>query len=156
MGRDRSDYELLFDHCVSELERGRERRASLQLLCMAVIETLPSVRWIGFYLTVPGEDFLVLGPFEGPPSGRVRLEISEDPNGRVHLSHADEYSGDDSPVNGEVALPVRRGDSADAPLGRLVVTMTRELSGAEEEALYRFLSRLADVSAPYMIEIPAE
>ena len=47
---------------------------SLHRVCRALRSAIPHYDWVGYYLAVPRERLLVLGPFDGAPTEHVRIE----------------------------------------------------------------------------------
>lgn len=58
------DYDLLAQQLVALAEGETSRVAVLANASALLMQTLPDVSWVGFYLT-EGDDQLVLGPFQG-------------------------------------------------------------------------------------------
>lgn len=50
-----------------------ESGAALAQVCRLMRDQLATYDWVGFYIAVPAERVLVLGPFEGKPTEHVRI-----------------------------------------------------------------------------------
>ena len=46
---------------------------ALQRICMLLHSRVDHYDWVGYYLAVPSERLLVLGPFEGAPTEHLRI-----------------------------------------------------------------------------------
>jgi L-methionine (R)-S-oxide reductase len=68
------------DNRLAELVRETSRLAShddpggaLARICAHLLREVPHYDWVGYYLAVPDEKVLLLGPFEGAPTEHVRI-----------------------------------------------------------------------------------
>lgn len=138
--RDRQpDLEALLADCRRELERGAARRAGLHLVCELLRREVPLYDWVGFYLVDPEEGALVLGPFSGRPTERLRI-----PRGGAVAGDAGERH--------RIALPLRSGDTV---IAFIVVESNRSAgSAAFTDADERFLEQVAASAAPYVPPVP--
>lgn len=86
-----------------------------------VFDQLPDINWVGFYLTVPGEQNseLVLGPFQGKPAcmkiqfGRGVCGTSAQKREAILIDDVDAFPGHiacDSASRSEVVIPLIQGD----------------------------------------------
>ncbi len=69
----RYDFDTLLERCRGELKRGDERGVGLQLVCDFLQREVAHYDWFGFYIAVPAERMLVLGPYQGEATDHVRI-----------------------------------------------------------------------------------
>ena len=58
---------------VKSLAAGVDPGAGLQRVCELLRREVPWYDWVGYYLAVPAERLLVLGPFAGEPTEHLRI-----------------------------------------------------------------------------------
>lgn len=151
----RPDFDRLYRDALKELERGASRGVSLQLVASLLHRRVSGYDWVGFYLAVPRERLLVLGPFEGEPTEHVHI-----PYGRGICGQAAErlesfvvrdvrdetnYLACSVSVRSEIVVPVFRE-------GRFVaeIDIDSHRPDAFDESDRAFLERLAEAVAPYV------
>ncbi len=67
------------NHCdrlisrIRELASHEDAGGALARVCALLRDEVTHYDWVGFYLAVPGERLLVLGPFEGAPTEHLRI-----------------------------------------------------------------------------------
>ena len=61
----KKDFGIIISEIDALIERGGERDEVLQGICDILREKVEYYDWVGFYLTVPGQEELALGPFNG-------------------------------------------------------------------------------------------
>lgn len=166
-------YNALLIACRRELERGAERRAGLHLVCDLLHQELSHYNWIGFYLAEPVDRVLVLGPFAGQPTDRLRIPYGRGVCGEVavredELPERRGFRARSAAVQSEIAVPVmvsesarpadgaRSADGAAPPLRSLVAVIDVDsyrlaaFSREDED----FLVKLAEAAAPFVPRIP--
>lgn len=58
---------------VDELSSGEDPGGALQRICMLLKDEVGHYDWVGYYLALPHERMLVLGPFEGAPTEHLKI-----------------------------------------------------------------------------------
>ena len=58
---------------VKDLTRDSDPGRTLQRTCQFLRDSVDHYDWVGFYLVVPGERLLVLGPFAGEPTEHLKI-----------------------------------------------------------------------------------
>ncbi len=161
MGRDgRLDYDLLYRSSLSELRRGESRGVSLQLICALLQREVPHYDWFGFYLAVPDEEILVLGPFEGEPTEHIRIPFGRGICGQAasrrktfvtaDVALESDYLACSPSVKSEIVVPIV--SESGVVLGEIDVD-SHETDAFSTEDVH-FLERLAPETVPYLPVIP--
>ncbi len=158
------DYDALLGACRNELERGAPRKAGLHLVCDLLHREVPHYDWFGFYLAVPEERVLVLGPFAGEPTDHVRIPYGRGICGQAAERAAtfrvddvfaqDNYLACSLKVQSEIVVPVF--DDPRAPDRTVVAEIDIDSHRpaaftAKDES---FLEKLAEAVAPHVPRIP--
>ena len=148
----------LLQRCRAELERGADRHVGLQLVCSLLHREVPHYDWFGFYIAIPEERILVLGPFEGEPTDHVRI-----PYGRGICGQAadtldtfvvDDVAGEENylscsvDVRSEIVVPVFRDG---AFVAEIDIDSHRPAAFDPEDRA--FLEELAVACAPYIPDL---
>ena len=81
MGRDNRADQLIAE--IRPLAAHDDAGGALQRICMLLRERVEHYDWVGYYLAVPGERTLVLGPFEGAPTEHLRIPYGTGVCGRA-------------------------------------------------------------------------
>jgi len=95
-----------------------DRDDKLLAICLVLAEQVPHYHWVGFYLAVPQEQMLELGPFVGEPTDHVRIPYGRGICGRVAQSEQtlvipdvtaeSNYLACSIRVRAEIVVPVMR------------------------------------------------
>ena len=140
------------------LSRRDSEGTRLQLLCDYLREAVPHYDWFGFYLAVPGERMLALGPFSGEPTEHVRIPYGRGICGQAaereetfvvqDVSTQDNYLACSLAVKSEIVVPVFHE-------GRVVgeIDIDAHVTNPFTEADNRFLEGLAERVAPLLAVI---
>ncbi|NBC30161.1 MAG: GAF domain-containing protein [Spirochaetes bacterium] len=88
----------------------------LQNLCDYLKEYIDHYDWVGFYLSVPGERMLALGPFSGEPTEHIRIPYGRGICGQAadreetfviqDVTTQDNYLACSLAVKSEIVVPV--------------------------------------------------
>lgn len=154
------DWDELRRSCRSELQRGRERGVGLQLVCDLLQTGVPHYDWVGFYLAVPGEPMLVLGPYQGTPTEHLRIPFGTGICGQAAERRAtlvvddvtaqDNYLACSIHVRSEIVVPVMDGSTVRAEID--IDSHQRAAFTAEDR---RFLEWLAPLSVEHLPALEA-
>lgn len=68
---------------VRSLASHADAGGALERVCIFLKESVPHYDWVGFYLAVPDERILLLGPFEGAPTDHIRIPYGSGICGRA-------------------------------------------------------------------------
>jgi GAF domain-containing protein len=140
------------------LSRQDSEGTRLQLLCDYLREAISHYDWFGFYLAVPGERMLALGPFSGEPTEHVRIPYGRGICGQAaereetfvvqDVSTQDNYLACSLEVKSEIVVPVFHQ-------GRVVgeIDIDSHVTNPFTEADNRFLEDLAERVAPLLAAI---
>jgi len=89
---------------------------ALARICALLKSRVDHYDWVGYYLAVPGERLLVLGPFEGAPTEHVRIAYGRGLCGQAAVSEEwfvvpdvraqDNYLACSGATRAEVVVPV--------------------------------------------------
>lgn len=149
------DFDLLYSQACAELERGAERGVSLQLVASLLHREISYYDWFGFYIAVPAERILVLGPFEGEPTEHLRIPYGRGICGQAaerldtfvvdDVLAADNYLACSVSVRSEIVVPVFRGGEFVAEID--IDSHTRNAFRPDDRC---FLEKLAPQLAPYI------
>ena len=151
----------LIKRCRVELERGASRNVGLQLVCTLLHAEVPHYDWVGFYIAVPEERLLVLGPYEGESTDHVRIPYGRGICGQAaerletfiidDVSAQDNYLACSIHVKSEIVVPVFRDGAFIAEID--IDSHTAHAFTAEDRA---FLEDLAELCSPVIPAIPEE
>lgn len=153
------DTAALLESCREELDRGRARGVGLQLVCSLLHRRVSHYDWFGFYIAVPEERLLVLGPFEGAPTDHVRIPYGRGICGQAaerletfvvdDVATAGNYLACSIHVRSEIVVPVFRD-------GRFVaeIDIDSHSPAAFTDRDRHFLESLAELVAPDIPTIP--
>lgn len=148
----------LLQTCRDELKRGADRSVGLQLVCTYLQKTVDHYDWFGFYIAVPEERLLVLGPYEGAPTDHLQIPYGRGICGRSAESlqpfvvedvrSQDNYLACSVHVKSEIVIPVFRDGAFVAEID----IDSHQVDAFGDEDL-RFLTELATLCAPYIPKI---
>jgi GAF domain-containing protein len=125
----------------------------LQNLCDYLKEHIDHYDWVGFYLSVPGERMLALGPFSGEPTEHIRIPYGRGICGQAadreetfliqDVTTQDNYLACSLAVKSEIVVPVFHG-------GEVVgeIDIDSHVANPFTEADNQFLEALAERVAP--------
>ncbi|MFP4484910.1 MAG: GAF domain-containing protein [Spirochaetaceae bacterium] len=131
------------------LTRPGSEGTRLQLLCDYLRDAIDHYDWFGFYLAVPGERTLALGPFSGEPTEHVRIPYGRGICGQAaereetfvvqDVTTQDNYLACSLAVKSEIVVPVFHD-------GEVVgeIDIDSHVTNPFTEADKRFLEELAD------------
>ncbi len=149
------DFEQLFSRAKRELARGADRGASLQLVASLLQREVAHYDWFGFYIAVPSEQMLVLGPFEGKPTEHLRIPYGRGICGQAaerlqtflvdDVAAQDNYLACSLEVKSEIVVPVFRDGEFVAE-----IDIDSHRVAAFDDTDQRFLERLAAEVAAYV------
>tara|TARA_B100000614_G_scaffold259497_1_gene284220 strand:+ start:880 stop:1404 length:525 start_codon:yes stop_codon:yes gene_type:complete len=152
------DFDDLLERCRAELERGAERHVGLQLVCDLLHREVPHYDWFGFYLAVPEERVLVLGPYQGEPTDHVRIPYGRGICGQAaerrdtflvdDVAAQDNYLSCSIHVRSEIVVPVFEGDEVVAE-----IDIDSHRTAAFTDADRRFLEQLASLVVPHLPDL---
>ena len=110
------DYRELYARCEQELLRGAERGVGLQLVCDLLQRQVAHYDWVGFYIAVPEQRMLVLGPYQGESTEHVRIPYGKGICGQASerretflvsdVNAQDNYLSCSLKVKSEIVVPV--------------------------------------------------
>lgn len=153
------DYRELMGRAREELDRGAKRHVGLQLLCNLLHDEVPHYDWVGFYLLVPTEETLVLGPYQGASTEHVRIPWGVGVCGQAaergetiivpDVRQEGNYLACSIHVRSEIVVPVRSGDAVIAEID--IDSHTPDAFSEEDR---RFLEALAPYTAVHVPPIP--
>ncbi len=148
----------LLEMCNKELLRGAERGVSLQLVCSLLHREVSYYDWFGFYIAVPQERLLVLGPYEGASTEHLRIPYGRGICGqaaeRLETFLADDVGSQDNylacsvHVKSEIVVPVFRDGQFIAEID--IDSHTPRAFTKEDVS---FLEALAPLCAPHVPDI---
>jgi L-methionine (R)-S-oxide reductase len=148
----------LLEECKNELQRGAPRGVSLQLVCTLLHREVPHYDWFGFYIALPEEKLLVLGPYEGAPTDHLRIPYGRGICGQAaerletflvdDVASQDNYLACSVHVRSEIVVPVFRDGQFIAE-----IDIDSHTPGAFTDQDRAFLESLAPLCAPYVPEI---
>lgn len=155
------DFDRLLAQCASELDRGAPRSVGLQLVCDLLHREVPHYDWFGFYIAVPPERMLVLGPYQGEPTDHVRIPYGRGICGQAaerketflvdDVSAQDNYLSCSIHVRSEIVVPVFSGDEVIAE-----IDIDSHSTAAFSPEDRRFLEKLAELVAPHIPDLSGE
>lgn len=143
------------------MDRGRARSVGLQLVCDLLFREVPHYDWFGFYLAVPSQRMLVLGPYQGEPTDHLRIPYGRGICGQAadrretflveDVNAQDNYLSCSIHVKSEIVVPIfRNGEIAGE------IDIDSHTVGAFGDADRMFLERLADLVAPDLPELDSD
>lgn len=148
----------LLQRCAEELARGAERNVSLQLVCTLLQHNVDHYDWFGFYIAIPEERLLVLGPYEGAPTDHIRIPYGRGICGQAaerletflvgDVNGQDNYLACSINVKSEIVVPVFRAGEFIAE-----IDIDSHVANAFDEDDSLFLEKLADMCASYVPKI---
>lgn len=149
------DFDALLDRARAELERGAPRNVGLQLVCDLLHREVPHYDWFGFYIAVPEERMLVLGPYQGEATEHVRIPYGRGICGQAaerestflvdDVAAQENYLACSIHVRSEIVVPVFRDGAVIAEID--IDSHTR---GAFSDSDRAFLESLAADAAPHV------
>lgn len=140
------------------LARSDSAGTRLQLLCDYMKEHIEHYDWFGFYLSVPGERRLALGPFAGEPTEHLQIPYGRGICGQAadqeatfvvqDVSTQDNYLACSLEVQSEIVVPVFQEGEV---IGEIDIDshVKNPFTGADNQ----FLEGLAEKLAPLVAEI---
>ncbi|MEX2442335.1 MAG: GAF domain-containing protein [Alkalispirochaeta sp.] len=157
----RVNFDELLHRCRDELDRGAARSVGLQLVCDLLQREVPHYDWFGFYIAVPEERMLVLGPYQGASTDHVRIPYGRGICGQAaermdtcvvdDVSAQDNYLACSIHVRSEIVVPVFSGDTVIAEID--IDSHTAAAFTGDDRA---FLEKLAVSVAPHIPDISGE
>ncbi|MFW5642946.1 MAG: GAF domain-containing protein [Alkalispirochaeta sp.] len=148
----------LLEQCRRELERGAPRQVGLQLVCSLLHAEVPHYDWFGFYIAIPEERLLVLGPYEGAPTDHLRIPYGRGICGQAaerletflvdDVTKQDNYLACSINVRSEIVVPVFREGEFVAE-----IDIDSHRPDAFDDGDRRFLEELAVLCAPHIPKI---
>lgn len=155
------DFASLLSGVAAELERGRGRGVGLQLVCDLMQREVDGYDWFGFYLVVPDQRILVLGPYQGESTEHVRIPFGRGicgqtaETGRTTLvadvSREANYLSCSVRVRSEIVVPVWRNEAMIAQ-----IDVDSHTPAAFTEADRAFLEQVAVLVEPYIPDVSAQ
>jgi GAF domain-containing protein len=155
------DFDDLLRKCRSELDRGAPRSVGLQLVCDLLHREVPHYDWFGFYLAVPEERMLVLGPYQGESTDHVRIPYGRGICGQAaerkdtyvvdDVSAQDNYLACSIHVRSEIVVPVFSGDEVVAEID-IDSHRPAAFSGEDRD----FLEKLAVLVEPHIPDLAGQ
>lgn len=152
------DWDELMERCRRELDRGAERHVGLQLVCDLLHREVPHYDWFGFYLAVPEERMLVLGPYQGEPTDHVRIPYGRGICGQAaerrdtfvvdDVTAQDNYLACSIHVRSEIVVPVMDGDTVVAEID---IDSHRPAAFTDDDR--RFLEALAPLVVSHLPDL---
>lgn len=159
------NYDRLFERALAELERGAQRKAGLHLVCDLLQREVPHYDWFGFYLAVPEDRILVLGPFAGKPTEHVRIPYGRGICGQAveraatfrvdDVSAQDNYLACSLAVRSEIVVPVFEDTRVSGRTVIAEIDIDSHRPAAFSDADEAFLEKLAEAVAPHIPRVPA-
>lgn len=154
------DWDALLEEARGEVHRGAGRGVSLQLVCDLLQARVAHYDWFGFYIAIPSQQVLVLGPNQGESTDHIRIPYGSGVCGRVARSGEtlviDDVRGEANylacsiRVRSEIVVPVFH---AGAFIAEIDIDSHRPAAfGAADRA---FLTRLAAVVEAPLAELSA-
>lgn len=160
-GNKQIDFDALLAQCASELDRGAPRSVGLQLVCDLLHREVPHYDWFGFYIAVPAERMLVLGPYQGDSTDHVRIPYGRGICGQAaerkdtfvvdDVSAQDNYLACSIHVRSEIVVPVF---SDHAVIAEIDIDSHRIGAFSLEDR--KFLEKLAVMVAPHIPDLSRE
>ncbi len=133
----------------------------LQLVCTLLHGEVPRYDWVGFYIAIPEEQLLVLGPYEGAPTDHLRIPYGRGICGQAaerletfvvgDVGAQDNYLACSIHVKSEIVVPVFRDGAFVAEID--IDSHTPHAFSAEDTA---FLTELATLCSPFVPAIPGD
>lgn len=123
---DTPDFDGLLAAVDALLAEETDRDTILQAVCDLLRDRVAHYDWVGFYLTEPGGEALVLGPFAGQPTEHVRIAFGEGICGQAaarketflvpDVTKETNYLSCDIKVMSEIVVPIPLGEDVRAEL----------------------------------------
>jgi len=141
----------LFQEAEEVLAADEPREECLANLCRLLRERVPYYDWVGFYLVEP-EKRLVLGPYDGEPTGHVRIEFGRGVCGQAaeagetivvqDVSTRSNYLSCSAAVKAEIVVPIFKQAAMVAELD-IDSHSAEPFTGPDREFLERLCERLS-------------
>ncbi|MFW5828617.1 MAG: GAF domain-containing protein [Alkalispirochaeta sp.] len=157
----RVGFDDLLERCRSELDRGASRSVGLQLVCDLLHREVPHYDWFGFYIAIPEQRMLVLGPYQGASTDHVRIPYGRGICGQAaeladtfvvdDVAAQDNYLACSIHVRSEIVVPVFSQGAVVAEIDIDSHTPAAFTSGDR-----RFLENLSVLVAPHIPDLSAE
>lgn len=150
------EIERIFDRS-SDDPGANDGLGKMQQLCDFLKQSVPHFDWVGFYLTLPGDRMLVLGPFAGEPTEHTKIPFGRGICGQAaerretflvgDVASQTNYLACSVKVKAEIVVPIFRGNRV---IGEIDIdSHTRDpFTGSDRE----FLEALAVRVAPLVPE----
>ena len=136
-------------------EDGVDRGTALARVCAVLRDAVAHYDWVGYYIAVPGERLLVLGPFEGAPTDHIRIPYGRGICGQAaatgkpfvvqDVAAEANYLACSLSTKAEVVLPIYHGDTF---VGEL--DLDSHTSRPFTDADTVLLARVVELSASYV------
>ncbi len=149
---------------VAELRRHDDAGGALQRVCILIAEELDGYDWVGFYIAVPEQRLLVLGPFQGEPTEHIRIAYGRGICGQSAVSERtfrvddvaaqDNYLACSINVQSEMVVPVFAPQTHGRQpvfIGEVDIDSHRPAAFGDADA--RFLDEIAALCAPKVAEL---
>lgn len=150
----------LLDESIMLLAQNTSAGTRLQRLCDYLRGAVKHYAWFGFYIAVPGEQLLVLGPFSGEPTEHLHIPFGRGICGQAaargetilvpDVSTQENYLSCSPKVQSEIVVPVRYEDKL---VGEIDIDSNDRGAFTDEDE--SFLELLAERVAPAVAEIAA-
>jgi GAF domain-containing protein len=154
------DIEGLLEQSARILRQDTSAGTRLQRLADHLANAVSHYDWFGFYLAVPGERLLVLGPFCGEPTDHLQIPYGRGICGQAaqreetfmvqDIATEDNYLACSPKVQSEMVVPIFHGEML---VGEIDIDSHERASF--DDADRRFLDQLARVTAPLVSELSA-
>jgi GAF domain-containing protein len=143
---------------VHRLAAHEDAGGALQRICDHLCAEVPHYDWVGYYLAVPAERLLLLGPFSGAPTEHTRIPYGSGICGQAaernarfvvpDVSLESNYLACSRETRAEVVLPVTHNGEF---VGELDIdSHTADPFGPEDD---RLLAAVVEVTAPLVSSI---
>lgn len=153
-----SERETIYREAVATLDGEGSAGVRLHRLCDYLRQCIPAYDWVGFYLVVPGERLLVLGPFAGEPTEHLRIEFGRGICGQAaerretfvvdDVRNQSNYLSCSVKVRAEIVVPVYHGGEV---VGEIDIDSHSVAPFTEHDRT--LLEALAPVVAPLVAQV---
>ncbi len=145
---------------IASLASHEDSGGALQRICDHLREAVAHYDWVGYYLALPRERVLLLGPFSGEPTEHTRIPYGKGICGQAaerddvfvvpDVSSQSNYLACSVATRAEIVLPVRHGGEF---VGELDIdSHTRDPFSPADD---RLLSEVVKITAPLVSSILA-
>ena len=145
---------------VTRLASHEDAGGALQRICDHLREVVPHYDWVGYYLALPGDRLLVLGPFSGAPTEHTKIPYGKGICGQAaerndtfvvpDVTAESNYLACSVATRAEIVLPVQFGGEL---VGELDIdSHTRDPFSSADDQL---LAGVVEATAPLVASILA-